>query len=116
MAEREPFELLDLHVAAFNQGVESGDWNPMVEGFTPDGEVVFVGAPVEPLKGRYVIAEGYRENPPDDEVRILEAAVLGGEIVASYGWSRDEGQKAGLMVLTPYKAKIRRLLITFDPR
>jgi hypothetical protein len=111
----EPFELLDLHVAAFNQGVETGEWDAMVEGFTPDGELVFVGAPAGPYKGRYVIAEAYRENPPDDQIAVLEASVVGGEIVAAYSW-RSEGTKAGLMVLTPYKAKLRRLVITFDPR
>lgn len=112
----EPFELLDLHVAAFNHGVESGDWNPLVEGFTPDGELVFVGAPAGPFKGRFTIAEAYREQPPDDQIGVLEASVVGGEIVAAYHWRRDEGRKAGLLVLTPYKLKLRRLVVTFDPQ
>jgi hypothetical protein len=112
----EPFELLDLHVAAFNQGVETGEWDLMVEGFTPDGELVFVGAPAGPYKGRYVIAEAYRENPPDDGILVLEASVVGGEVVAAYSWLKDEGRKAGLLVLTPYKAKLRRLVVTFDPQ
>jgi hypothetical protein len=112
----EPFELLDLHVAAFNDGVETGEWDRMVEGFTPDGELVFVGVPAGPYKGRYVIAEAYRENPPDDQIRVLEASVVGGEVVAAYSWREDEGAKAGLMVLTPYKAKVRRLVVTLDPR
>jgi hypothetical protein len=112
----EPFELLDLHVAAFNQGVATGEWEPMVDGFTPDGELVFVGVPAGPFKGRYTIAEAYREQPPDDEISVVEASVVGGEIVAAYSWRRDEGRKSGLMVLTPYKARIRRLVVTFDPR
>jgi hypothetical protein len=112
----EPFELLDLHVAAFNHGVRSGDWNPCVEGFVPDGELVFVGAPAGPFKGRYAIATGYEANPPDDEIRVVEASVVGGEVVAAYGWSRTEGAKAGLMILTPYKLKIQRLVVTLDPR
>jgi hypothetical protein len=112
----EPFELLDLLVAAFNEGVASGDWEHMVESFTPDGELHFVGAPVGPFKGRYTIAEAYREQPPDDEIAVLEASVVGGDVVASYGWRRDEGRKAGLLVLSPYKAKVRRLVVTFEPR
>jgi hypothetical protein len=112
----EPFELLELHVAAFNEGVETGEWERLVEGFTPDGELIFVGAPAGPYKGRYVIAEAYRERPPDDGIAILEASVLGGEIVASYGWLKDDGRKAGLLVLTPYKAKLRRLVVTLDPQ
>jgi hypothetical protein len=112
----EPFELLDRHVAAFNEGVASGDWNHMVEGFTPDGELHLVGVEAGPFKGRYTIAEAYREQPPDDEIAVLEASVVGGEVVAAYGWRRDEGRKGGLLVLTPYKAKIRRLVVTFEPR
>jgi hypothetical protein len=112
----EPFELLDLHVAAFNQGVATGEWEPLVEGLTPDGELVFVGSPAGPFKGRYVIAEAYRETPPDDEIAILEASVVGGEIVAAFSWRKDEGRKAGLLVLTPYKAKLRRVVVTFDPQ
>jgi hypothetical protein len=88
----------------------------MVEGFTPDGEVVFVGAPVGPFRGRFTIAEAYAASPPEDEIRVLEASVVGGEVVAAYGWARDEGRKAGLIVLTPYKRKIQRLVVTFDPQ
>jgi steroid delta-isomerase len=109
------FELLDLHVAAFNHGVETGEWEPMLDGLTPDAELVFVGVPAGPFAGRYAIAEAYRANPPDDEIAIIEAAAVGGEVVASYGWRRAEGAKAGLMVLTPGQGKLRRLVVTFDP-
>jgi steroid Delta-isomerase len=111
----EPFELLDLHVAAFNHGVESGDWNPLVEGYVPDGELVFVGRPHGPFQGRFAIAEAYEADPPDDQIRVVEASVVGGEIVAAYGWSKDEGAKAGLMILTPYKLKLQRVVVTVDP-
>jgi hypothetical protein len=111
----EPFELLDLHVAAFNHGVQTGDWNPLVEGFVPDGEMVFVGAPAGPYAGRYAIAEAYAASPPDDEIRVLEASVVGGEVVAAYGWSKSDGAKAGLLILTPYKLRLQRLVVTFDP-
>ena len=112
----ELFELLDRHVAAFNLRVETGEWNAMVEGFTPDGELHFVGVPAGPFAGRYTIAEAYRESPPDDEIAIVEASIVGGDVVAAYSWRRDEGAKSGLLVLTPYKAKIRRLVVTFEPR
>jgi steroid Delta-isomerase len=116
VASPEPFELLNLHVAAFNQGVETGDFEPLVQGFVPDGELVFVGAPAGPFKGRYAISEAYRESPPDDEIRVIEASVVGGEVVAAYGWAKDEGAKAGLLILKPYKLKLQRLVVTFDPR
>jgi hypothetical protein len=109
------FQLLELHVAAFNHGVESGEWEPMVENFAPDGELVFVGGTGRTLAGRYAIAEAYRESPPDDAISILEAAILGGDLVASWGWREAEGEKAGLLVITPFKATIQRLVVTLDP-
>ncbi len=112
----ELLELLDLHVAAFNHGIETGDFEPMVQGFVPDGELIFVGAPAGPFTGRHAISDAYRESPPDDEIRVLEASVVGGEVVAAYGWARDEGAKAGLLILTPYELKLRRLVVTFDAR
>jgi limonene-1,2-epoxide hydrolase len=111
----EPFELLDLHVAAFNHAVQTDDWDALVEGFTPDGELVFVGVPAGPFTGRDAIAQAYRERPPDDEISILGASAVGGEIVAAYSWRRADGRKAGLLVLTPHEAKLRRLVVTFDP-
>ena len=48
--------LLADHVARFNAGVRSGDFGPMVDGFTEDGELVFEGIPVGPFRGRVAIA------------------------------------------------------------
>jgi steroid delta-isomerase len=55
VAERDALELLDLHVAAFNRGVATGDWNPLPDRFVPDGALFFVGAPVGPFLGREAI-------------------------------------------------------------
>ena len=116
MAEPKPFELVARHVAAFNHGVATGDWSAFVDGFAADGEVVFVGAPVGPFAGRDAIRAAYEEQPPDDELRVLDRAVVGGKVVAAYGWARDGGAKAGLMVLTPAGDRLRRLVVTFDQR
>jgi hypothetical protein len=108
-------ELLERHVAAFNEAVASGDWDAFVERFADDGELVFVGVPVGPFRGREAIADAYRAQPPDDAIAILDSAEVGGELVAAYAWS-GEGGKAGLMILTPDgEAKLRRLVVTFDP-
>src|SRR5829696_9589623 len=58
--------LLSDHVARFNAGVRSGDFGPMVDGFTDDAELVFEGIPVGPFRGRAAIAAAYRNQPPDD--------------------------------------------------
>lgn len=56
--------LLADHVARFNAGVRSGDFGPMVDGFTEDGELVFEGIPVGPFRGREAIASAYRTQAP----------------------------------------------------
>ena len=49
--------LLDREVAAFNEGVRTGDWASLVELFTHDAELEFVGIPVGPFRGRAAIAD-----------------------------------------------------------
>jgi hypothetical protein len=62
-------ELLAEHVDRFNAAVGSGDFGPMLELFTDDAALEFVGVPVGPFEGREAIAAAYREQPPDDESR-----------------------------------------------
>ena len=80
-------ELLAEHVERFNTGVRSGDF-----------------------------AAAYREQPPDDEIEVLEAAEDGDEVVARYAWLRDEGRAAGDLRLTRDGDRIARLVVTFDAR
>lgn len=107
--------LLRRHIDAFNEGVRSGNFEPMVARFADDAEVVFVGVPVGPFHGRDAIAEAYRTQPPDDEVDILDVVRAGPEIEAVYAWRRDDGRRAGRMTITPAGVDaITRLVITFD--
>jgi ketosteroid isomerase-like protein len=94
-------ELLAEHVERFNTGVRSGDFAAMVELFADDATLEFEGVPVGPFHGREAIAAAYREQPPDDEIEVLEASEDGDEVVARYAWLRDEG-------------RIARLAVTFD--
>jgi steroid Delta-isomerase len=106
--------LLADHVARFNAGVRSGDFGPMVDGFTEDAELVFEGIPVGPFRGRAAIAAAYRTQPPDDEIELLEAAEDGeGRVVASYAWRRRPGVRAGALVLLPREGRIARLVIHY---
>jgi steroid Delta-isomerase len=106
--------LLDEHVERFNEGVRSGDFAPMVAGFSEDAELHFEGVPVGPFLGRDAIDAAYREQPPDDEVEIFDSEEREGEIVARYSWLRDEGRQSGEMRLTPRGGRIQRLVVTFD--
>ena len=102
--------LLDREVAAFNEGVRTGDWSSLLELFTDDGEVEFVGIPVGPLRGRDAIGEAYRTQPPDDEIVVLEDRGAS----AVYAWSREPGRPAGELYIEERNGAIARLRILYE--
>jgi steroid Delta-isomerase len=107
-------ELLNRHVDHFNAGARTGDWGPMLAGFDADAELEFRGIPVGPFLGRDAIASAYREQPPDDELRVLEERERDGRIEARYAWLAEPDVAAGEMFLTTEGGKIRKLVVTFD--
>jgi hypothetical protein len=107
-------DLLRAHIERFNAGVRTGDWEPMVGGFHADAEMEFRGVPVGPFVGRDAIADAYREQPPDDELRLLEERQVEGRIEARYAWLAEPHIAAGEMILTPEDGSIRKLVVTFD--
>jgi uncharacterized membrane protein len=106
--------LLDDHVARFNAGVRTGRWDAMVGGFADDAEMEFRGVPVGPFVGRDAIAAAYREQPPDDELRVLEQRRVNGRIEARYAWLAEPDVAAGELLLTPADGGIGKLVVTFD--
>jgi steroid Delta-isomerase len=107
-------ELLHDHVARFNEGVRTGDFAPMLERFAADAELAFEGVPVGPFRGRDAIAAAYRDQPPDDEVRVLSAEQdEDGLVVARYSWAKEPDAAAGEMRLTRDADRIARLVVTF---
>jgi steroid Delta-isomerase len=106
--------LLTNHVARFNAGVRSGDFGPMVDGFTDDAELVFEGIPVGPFRGRAAIAAAYELQPPDDEIELLQVDQDSeGRVVASYAWRKRPGVPAGALVLLARGQRIARLEIHY---
>ena len=106
--------LLTDHVARFNAGVRSGDFGPMVDGFTDDAVLVFEGIPVGPFRGRAAIATAYRDQPPDDEIELLDVDQdREGQVIASYAWAKRPGVRAGALVLLPEEGRIARLVIQY---
>ena len=69
----------------------------MLERFSDDAELEFVGVPVGPFHGRDAIAEAYRTQPPDDELVVLEDR---GEGTARYAWAKEPDRAAGDLRLT----------------
>lgn len=107
-------DLLAEHIARFNEGVRSGDFETMLELLADDAELAFEGVPVGPFRGIDAIRQAYRERPPDDEIDVLEAHEEGDTIVVPYSWRRDGGRRSGEMRLTARDGLIARLLVTFD--
>jgi steroid Delta-isomerase len=107
-------ELLHDHVERFNDAVRSGDWERMLDGFQEDAKLEFQGVPVGPFTGREAIAAAYREQPPDDRLRILEERERDGRVEARYAWLREPDVAAGEMLITPRAGRIEKLVVTFD--
>jgi hypothetical protein len=107
-------ELLHEHVKRFNAGVRSGDWGPMLEQFDEDAEMEFRGIPVGPFVGKAAIAAAYREQPPDDELRLLELRTREDGVDARYAWAAEPEIAAGEMLLTAAGGRISKLVVTFD--
>jgi steroid Delta-isomerase len=107
-------ELLHEHVDSFNAGVRTGDWSSMLERFDDAAEMEFRGIPVGPFHGKQAIAEAYRAQPPDDELRLLDERERDGAVEARYAWLAEPDVAAGELLLTVEQGRIRRLVITFD--
>jgi steroid delta-isomerase len=107
-------DLLHDHVERFNAGVRTGDWSSMLERFEDEAEMEFHGIPVGPFRGKEAIAEAYRVQPPDDELRVLEEREGDGRVEARYAWLAEPDVAAGELLLTPEDGLIRKLVVTFD--
>ena len=106
--------ILEEHVKRFNAGVRSGDFAPMLENFGDDATMTFEGVPVGPFAGRDEIAHAYRDQPPDDELDVLDTRRDGDTFVAGYAWRRQPDVRAGELRLTVEGDRISRLVVTFD--
>ena len=108
-------ELMESHVARFNEGVRTGDWEPMLARFAEDAELRFENVPAGPLVGLDEIRNAYREQPPDDEIRLLGIQDDEDErrVTAAFAWARGG---TGRLVLEHERGAISRLLVIFDQR
>jgi len=86
----------------------------MLAAFDDDAEMEFRGVPVGPFHGRDAIAEAYRAQPPDDELRVLEDRERDGRNEARYAWLAEPDVAAGELLLSAEDGLIRKLVITFD--
>jgi RimJ/RimL family protein N-acetyltransferase len=108
-------DFLYEYVARHNQGVRTGDWEPLGECLAEDARLELTGVEAGPFDGREAILDAYRERPPDDEVRILDAAESTDGVEAVYSWAQDPERRAGRMLLALRDSAIERLVVTLDP-
>jgi RimJ/RimL family protein N-acetyltransferase len=104
-------DFLYEYVARHNAGVRDGEWGPLAECFADAATLEFEGVAVGPFAGREAIAAAYEQQPPDDEVRILDAEEEGGAVVARYAWAAAAEVEAGSLRLTREGDKIARLVV-----
>ena len=104
---------MESHVARFNEGVRSGDWEPMLMAFADDVELQFEGVAAGPFVGIEEARRAYRDRPPDDELRLLgiQDDVDDGRVTAAFAWLRGG---TGRIVLEHDRGAISRLVVIFD--
>ena len=105
----DPYGYADI----FNAAVTTGDWSTLVDQFTDDATLEFVGPPLGPFVGRQAIADAYSQTPPDDTIEIVGAAERDGdELVVPFRWQTTAA--TGTMRFTERGNGVHRLVVTFD--
>ena len=94
----------------FARGTGSRCWSSS----TTAAELEFRGVPVGPFNGKEAIAAAYREQPPDDELRVLEQREHEDGVDARYAWLAEPEVAAGEMLLSTDAGRIQKLVVTFD--
>nr|WP_187412325.1 nuclear transport factor 2 family protein [Actinomadura syzygii] len=113
---RSPYELLDLHVAYLNHGIQTRDWGPLLDLFADGAVVTFVGLQGGPYEGRDGIRDAYDQHPPEVPVHIVGTRFVEGMLVAAYAWDSVPHEQGGDMVLEVGGGQIVRLTMTFASR
>jgi RimJ/RimL family protein N-acetyltransferase len=107
-------DFLYEYVGRHNQGVRTGDWEPLEECFAENAVLEFEGVAAGPFAGRDEIVAAYRERSPDDEVRVTSAEEVPGGVEARYSWAAEPDRRAGRLLLTLRDSLIERLGVTFE--
>jgi hypothetical protein len=105
--------LLDRHLEAFNHGVRTGDFARMLAMYETDA-VFELAAPVSAThEGLAAIRGAYRDNPPNDTMRLGEPAVNGRSIEADYWWDAEPDRRAGRLYVEFRGDRVVRKRVTF---
>ncbi len=100
------------YVQAFNEAVESGQWDRVLEYFSDEATMTFEGPSIEPMTGRAAIRLAYSQNPPTDTIELAgEVVEDGGVLVAPFRWTANG--EPGTMRFETTDNLITWLMITF---
>jgi len=104
--------LLRRYVRLHNVGYRTGDFQPLLDLFHEAGEMLFVGIPFRPLRGRTAIATAFKKAPPDGELRLGKATTPAPDRAeAPFGWSHNSGTVVGKLIVWAHEGRIRRLRV-----
>src|SRR5256885_12731750 len=101
---------MEAHVRAFNAGVRTGDWEPMLAPFADDAELQVAGST---YAGLDEIRRAYCEQPPDDQIQLLGIQEEDDRVVAAFAWTRGG---TGRLVLEHDQGTVTKLTVIFDER
>jgi hypothetical protein len=91
-------QLVDAHVARFNEAVAASDFTPFVDSFSDGARLAFIGRNVGPFNGRAAIDLAYRLSPPDDAIDLVAVKTTGpASAIAQYYWRSDVLKRTGEM-------------------
>ena len=112
MDEDATCDYVEQHIALLNEGVRTRDFSKFLDTFADDAVMRFEGVPAGPFLGRAAIAAAYRDNPPDDTMRLTSIRPTAKGILASFEW---EAGGNGFFILDTRDGKTVRLDVSFLP-
>jgi hypothetical protein len=109
-------ETLDRYLKVHNAAIDTGDFSPIVEMFSEEGELRFVGIDFGPFHGRTEIAKAFVERPPQLKLALSSITTDRDKATAVYSVATAPNVRAGTLVLTAREGRIERLTISVVKR
>jgi hypothetical protein len=109
---RSPKELLAAYVEAHNAGFRSGDFEPVNELLHATASMRFYGIEMGPFDSAEAILQGFRVQPPEDELVVQSIRAIGNKTAeATYAWESAPGKLAGRLHVVALRGRISAIRI-----
>jgi hypothetical protein len=107
-------KLLERLVARFNAAVRTCDFSEYLELFTEDAAIDFEGVPERgPIEGKAALVAHFRDDPPDDQIRVTRWKYDGMRVIAQFVWTDIPEASGGVFVIVLRDHQISRLTLAF---